>query len=188
MTTMRRASAAPDKLLEAALELIVEVGWDAVTTRLLADRAGVGPGLVHYHFSSVPALLRGAAFGAIDQALTEAIDRMASCADVSAGLDVLADRIDRPPPDRLAVLFVEALCAAHRDPALRSALLTRLGAFRADLEGWLAGRGAPQPRRTAAVLATTIDGMLVRRAVFGGRARSGERAQLHRVLGDRDCA
>ncbi|WP_282786133.1 helix-turn-helix domain-containing protein, partial [Nocardia sp. CC201C] len=45
------------RLMTAAVELIVERGWGAVTTRMVADRAGVRPGLVHYHFPSVTDLL-----------------------------------------------------------------------------------------------------------------------------------
>src|SRR5688572_20176747 len=46
-----------DRLLDAAVQLITEVGRGAVTTRKIADRAGVPFGVVHYHFSSVPDLL-----------------------------------------------------------------------------------------------------------------------------------
>ncbi len=48
------------QLLSTAAELIGELGWNAVSTRILAERAGVTPGLVHYHFPSLQALLRDA--------------------------------------------------------------------------------------------------------------------------------
>jgi AcrR family transcriptional regulator len=41
------------RLLTAAAELIPERGWSAVSTRILAERAGVTPSVVHYHFSSI---------------------------------------------------------------------------------------------------------------------------------------
>lgn len=47
------------KLLTAAVELIPERGWNAVSTRLLAERAGVAAGLVHYHFPSLGRSPRG---------------------------------------------------------------------------------------------------------------------------------
>jgi len=43
--------------MDAAAELIAERGWGAVTTRMVAERAGLRPGLVHYHFDSVTDLL-----------------------------------------------------------------------------------------------------------------------------------
>jgi AcrR family transcriptional regulator len=40
-------------LLDAAEALLVEVGYAAITTRRLAERAGVNHGLVHYYFGSM---------------------------------------------------------------------------------------------------------------------------------------
>jgi TetR/AcrR family transcriptional regulator len=44
---------AVDALLDAAERLLVEQGYGAVTTRNLAERAGVNHGLVHYYFGSM---------------------------------------------------------------------------------------------------------------------------------------
>ncbi|WP_020495945.1 TetR/AcrR family transcriptional regulator C-terminal domain-containing protein [Sciscionella marina] len=46
-----------DEVLEAALELLDEVGLDALTTRRLAERLGVRPGALYRHFASKRALL-----------------------------------------------------------------------------------------------------------------------------------
>jgi AcrR family transcriptional regulator len=40
-------------LLDAAERLLVEQGYGAITTRKLAERAGVNAGLVHYYFGSM---------------------------------------------------------------------------------------------------------------------------------------
>ena len=48
---------AVDALLDAAERLLVEQGHAAITTRKLAERAGVNHGLVHYYFGSVDELL-----------------------------------------------------------------------------------------------------------------------------------
>ena len=50
-------SAAEEALLDAAERLLVEVGHARITTRKLADSAGVNNGLVHYYFGSNEALL-----------------------------------------------------------------------------------------------------------------------------------
>jgi AcrR family transcriptional regulator len=50
-------SAAEDALLDAAERLLVEVGHAGITTRRLAEAAGVNHGLVHYYFGSVETLL-----------------------------------------------------------------------------------------------------------------------------------
>jgi AcrR family transcriptional regulator len=50
-------SAAEGALLDAAERLLVEVGQAGITTRRLAEEAGVNHGLVHYYFGSIENLL-----------------------------------------------------------------------------------------------------------------------------------
>ena len=50
-------SAAEDALLDAAERLLVEVGHAGITTRRVAEEAGVNHGLVHYYFGSIENLL-----------------------------------------------------------------------------------------------------------------------------------
>ena len=50
-------SAAEDALLDAAERLLVEVGHSGITTRRLAEEAGVNHGLVHYYFGSIENVL-----------------------------------------------------------------------------------------------------------------------------------
>jgi AcrR family transcriptional regulator len=46
-----------DALLDAAERLLVEVGYAGITTRRLAEEAGVNHGLVHYYFGSLENLV-----------------------------------------------------------------------------------------------------------------------------------
>jgi TetR/AcrR family transcriptional regulator len=50
-------SAAEDALLDAAERLLVDVGYTGITTRRLAEEAGLNHGLVHYYFGSIENLL-----------------------------------------------------------------------------------------------------------------------------------
>jgi len=50
-------SAAEEALLDAAERLLVEVGHSGITTRRLAEEAGVNHGLVHYYFGSIENVL-----------------------------------------------------------------------------------------------------------------------------------
>jgi AcrR family transcriptional regulator len=50
-------AAAEERLLDAAERLLVEVGHAGITTRRLAETAGVNHGLVHYYFGSNENLL-----------------------------------------------------------------------------------------------------------------------------------
>jgi AcrR family transcriptional regulator len=50
-------SDAEEGLLDAAERLLVDVGYAGITTRRLAEEAGVNNGLVHYYFGSIENLL-----------------------------------------------------------------------------------------------------------------------------------
>jgi len=54
-TTAR--SAAEEALLDAAERLLVGVGYSGISTRRLAEEAGVNHGLVHYYFGSIENVL-----------------------------------------------------------------------------------------------------------------------------------
>jgi AcrR family transcriptional regulator len=47
-----RKSMTCERLLDAAMELFAERGFGATTTKLIAQRAGVPHGLIHYHFGT----------------------------------------------------------------------------------------------------------------------------------------
>ena len=57
MTKTLARSSAEETLLDAAERLLVEVGHGGITTRRLAEEAGVNHGLVHYYFGSNENLL-----------------------------------------------------------------------------------------------------------------------------------
>src|SRR5436189_6469532 len=54
-TTAR--AAAEEALFDAAERLLVDVGYAGITTRRLAEEAGINHGLVHYYFGSNENLL-----------------------------------------------------------------------------------------------------------------------------------
>ena len=57
-----------DEVLTAAIELLDEVGLDAITTRRLAERLGVQPGALYRHFGSKRELLDAM----VERVITEA--------------------------------------------------------------------------------------------------------------------
>lgn len=165
-TTAQRGREVRRRLLDTACELIAEHGWTAVSTRMLADRAGVTPGLVHYHFSSVQALLSEAATGAMRDYLAQTPAVFEQAATAQQGLDTLLGELDRHTGlDPLSLLFTEAYLASTRDGALRAEISVLLAEFRDRVSGWLAGHGVAAPDVTAAVLAAAVDGLLLHRAL-----------------------
>lgn len=73
-------------IVDAALSLFEEVGYDATTMRAIAERAGVSVGNAYYYFSSKEQLVQGF----YDRA---AADHLAISADRLDGIDDLAERI-----------------------------------------------------------------------------------------------
>ncbi|MCZ7417543.1 MULTISPECIES: TetR/AcrR family transcriptional regulator [unclassified Streptomyces] len=171
------------RLLAAAAELIAERGWTGVRTRPLAERAGVGPGLVHYHFSSLQALLSEAALSAL-RGLVERLGVLLDQArDVDEGLDALLVALDRySGRDATSLLCGEAYLAATRDPELCERLAGLLAEARGRFARWLAENGAPTPEATAAVLAAAIDGVMLHRPLNPGLTSAHVGPVLRRLL------
>ena len=173
------------RLLVAAAQLVPEVGWHAVSTRAVAERAGVGPGLVHYHFDSVQSLLRQAVVAVVGDVLSVFPPLLSETASVDAALgDMLAALDGYDGTDTTSLLFVEAYLASTRDEQLRTELSRLLAEFRGHLASWLAVQGTRAPADTAAVLAAAVDGVMLHRALAPGMTSDVVAPVLRRLLCD----
>lgn len=171
------------RLLAAAVELIPERGWAAVSTRVLAERAGVTPSVVHYHFSSVQALLNEAVVGLMRQVLAEMDTVFDTASTPARGVDALVAAVGQyTGADRTSLLFVEAYLAATRDEALREQIGGVVEEFKGRLGRWLDERGVPAPGETAAVLMASVDGLLLHRGVGAGAEAGSVAAVLRRLV------
>lgn len=182
-TAAARGREVRQRLLTTAVALIPELGWNAVSTRILAQRAGLAPGLVHYHFESLQALLREATLASMREAL-QGIDLLLQQAEtLEAGLERLIGALDAySSDDRASLLFVEAYLASLRDPRLSQELAGMLLDFRRRFADWLAAHSQADPAPTAAVLAAALDGVLLHRALAPDLTSSVVRQVLSRVL------
>lgn len=180
----QRADTTRERLLRAAIELIPELGWAAVTTRKVAARAGVRPGVVHYHFTSVSDLLIEAALQFSGDALAGPIAALASADDVASGVDRLLTALDSLAVDGSAALMLtESLLAATRDERLRAQLGALLAGFRADVAAWLRRHGhSDDADASAAVLAAALDGLFLHRAVDPALRMTPLQAPLQRMI------
>jgi AcrR family transcriptional regulator len=154
------------RLLTAAVELIAERGWAAVSTRVLAERAGVAAGVVHYHFASVRALLSEAAVGAMRETASMLEPVLAKAGTPAEAVRLLVASLDAyTGDDPMSLLFVETYLAATRDAALRDAVAKVIVEFRTRLADWLGTHGVGDPEATAAVLGSAVDGLVLQRAL-----------------------
>ncbi|MBH0778487.1 TetR/AcrR family transcriptional regulator [Nocardia bovistercoris] len=140
-------------LVDAAQELLLEEGWAAVTSRRVAERAGLKPQLVHYYFRSM------------DELLLEIFRRAAE-----AGLILQADmmKTDRPlralwdfSIDPTAVRFtMEFVGLSNHRPEIRAAVAEYAEQFRTiqtnALETLLKAYGFDTERFPAAAMAVLI--------------------------------
>ncbi|WP_434445177.1 TetR/AcrR family transcriptional regulator [Lentzea sp. E54] len=154
-----------EQLLDAAAQLVGEVGWGAVTTRLVAERAGVNAALVHYHFSSVPELLSAAALQVASRVLGESAEALRSVSPAEGVERIFEDLSRFTGTDPESLLLAEAFLAAHRLPGLRSGLSALVAEFRARVADWLRAADVRDADEVALLLGAAIDGLVLHRAL-----------------------
>ncbi|TMR93541.1 TetR/AcrR family transcriptional regulator [Nonomuraea basaltis] len=158
-----RGQATRQRLLEAAVQLVGEAGWNAVTTRMVAERAQVAPGVVHYHFSSVTDLLIAASIGFARELAGRLGEQLAEQPDLDGGIDwLLAETAGYSGHDPASLVMLEMYLASTRIPHLRDELAALVLDLRRTLAGWLAERGCTADvEAVAALLGAVIDGLVL---------------------------
>ncbi|MFF2996642.1 TetR/AcrR family transcriptional regulator [Streptomyces sp. NPDC057950] len=109
-----------ERVLDAALDVLVEDGVAGITHRKVAAHADVPLGSVTYHFASLTELCTQAFARYTDQRSTEYEALFTDVASREDLIDVLAELVRAGPSRRRsAILGFELHLAALRDPALR---------------------------------------------------------------------
>ena len=156
--------------MTAAAELIAELGWGRVTTRAVAERAGLPHCAVSYHFRGKQELLIDATMFAFQRAVSVGeFAALTTVADLIGLIDAeIGDRDAIDPV--LSRLMLEAMREAERDDALRErmgAVLAEyrklmISAVRADQQRE-AVSDAASPEAIATLLGAVGDGLLLAR-------------------------
>lgn len=118
---------APDRILDAACELIAEEGIDAVRIARVANRAAASTALVHHYFSTREELLEQALVHSFERAGDERFGEDGAeeeRGDDASATAALARAIDECLPlagaqEREWILWVELWLRAVREPDLR---------------------------------------------------------------------
>lgn len=105
-------------LLEAAVDVVRDRGWEGATTRAIADRAGTPAGSIHYYFGSVDDLV----FEALSSRVAE--DAMAAMAgidpdDIARWGDTLAAISPRTAGEDARLWLELSLRATQHEPVAR---------------------------------------------------------------------
>lgn len=119
--------------MAAAAQLIAELGWGRVTTRAVAERAGLPHGSVSYHFRGKQELLVEAALHAFAESLpAETFSAMRSVDDLLSLIRAEIGDVERIDPV-LSRLMFETMGEAERDPLLRERMGALMGGYRSLL-------------------------------------------------------
>jgi AcrR family transcriptional regulator len=118
------------RLLDAAAGLIAERGWGRVTTRAVAERAGLPHGAVSYHFAGKQALLVEAALDVVERSFP--LEAVRAAGGLAGLVSLMRDWASaRPGVDRISVgVMMEAMREAGRDPGVRERLVGLLADYR----------------------------------------------------------
>ncbi|MHB8681451.1 MAG: TetR/AcrR family transcriptional regulator [Acidimicrobiales bacterium] len=122
-------------MLDAAEELLYEVGYAGVTTRAVAEAAGMNHGLVHYYFGSMDELLTQTLERFVDQ-LAEALEALYADPNLSfAEKWRLGSQLwIEEPTSRFPKILLELLAMGWNMPTLRTRLTEVHARFRAIFE------------------------------------------------------
>jgi len=156
------------RILGATIELIGEAGWGRVTTRKVAERAGVNNALVHYYFGTKQALLVQAATEVLVGELGAPIEALVTADDLDTGLgEVLAWFEREVQAGTQARVLAEITVQALHDPALKEVAARMLRELRGALADAVRRLGPPDADAdgVAQVLAALLDGLLFHRLI-----------------------
>ena len=185
VTTAEQGRLTRSRLMDAAAELIAERGGGAVTTRLVAERAGLRPGLVHYHFNSVTDLLIDSSLREAHTAIAQVLQAaLAPTAPDPVGQLVAAGAALGTGPGHSGAVFIEMLLAARRHERLRSALADMLRQARAAIGQHVhAANPGADADATAEVLLAALDGLLLHRLLDPAVSALSVGGPLRRLAG-----
>jgi AcrR family transcriptional regulator len=166
-----RSTETRGRLLDAAVECLIEFGYSSTTTATVAERAGVSRGAQLHHYPTRVELLTAAIEHLsvrMGHQLAEEATRLAPRGDRPSAA---ANTLLRAIRDPLFVAWVELRVAARTDPELRVALVPverRLWAAVSEMLRRLFGDVAAQSRGYDDLVALSIpllQGLLLERAV-----------------------
>jgi AcrR family transcriptional regulator len=147
------------RLIDAALALFAEHGYQGTSVRMIAEAAGVAQGLLYSHFEGKQALLH-----AIFEESVGDVRESFAIADAAPP----GERLERLIRGSFAVLernlpFWRLSYGVRMQPAVLAGLGPALhewtATIRRTLQGYLRDAGVPNPEIEAAVLFALIDGI-----------------------------
>ncbi|TDB94548.1 TetR family transcriptional regulator [Nonomuraea longispora] len=161
-----------EQLVAAGIALLRDDGWQGVTTRAVAQRAGTNPGLIHYHFGGLAGLHTAIFRQATELILGPLVTELTQAADERAALATVRRLLPQATgDDQTTRLAAELIAGATRDPALGVVLRDELRQARGLIAGRLREAHAAWPRDrldgVATLVVAAIDGLMLHHMIDG---------------------
>ncbi|WP_067838063.1 TetR/AcrR family transcriptional regulator [Nocardia lijiangensis] len=121
-----RSRATRQRLLEATIDCLAEMGWAAATVAVVAERAGVSRGAAQHHFPTREDLITGALEYMFDTRMDQATAEARTVADVAEGVGRTEAVVAGLVESYTSPLFKAALQVwthAAADPVLRERIV-----------------------------------------------------------------
>lgn len=149
------------------MELIADVGWGRVTTRAIAEAAGLPHGTVSYHFRGKQELLTEAALDVVERMFP--VGKLEAVQALTDLMPLVSSSIDSEWTDPVGIkVLLEAMREAGRDHVLRDRIAALLREYRRIIgelvrteqqrDAVVAG---PSPTALATLLVAAGDGLLL---------------------------
>lgn len=174
-----------DQLVEAALEIIAELGSEAATVRVIAERAGVTQGLIRHYFTSKDDLTRAAYnthMQRINDISFDALEQAAPTAGARLSAFVLAPLQPQALCASVFSLWSAFLQMVRRDPDMAAVHEANYLAYRNRLESLIAAFPGPHDpdllRRQAIACNAVIDGLWLEGSAYPEGFNRDELAQI----------
>jgi AcrR family transcriptional regulator len=161
-----RGQATRDRIVDAARDVLIEYGHGGMSTRAVADRAGVRLSLVHYHFGGKQGLLVELLERENEQLLARQRELYAAPGPLAEKWRIACDLLDEDVASGYVRVLWELWAAGLADPELAAGWRAAMGGWR-DLitsvfEAWseeLEIELPLRPRALASLVANLFQGI-----------------------------
>ena len=166
-TQVERSASTRSRLLEATIDVLIDDGYAATTTTMIAERAGVSRGAQLHHYPTKAELVAAA----VEHLARKLIDQFAATLDATPEgerVEFLLDAMWSSFSVPLLTAWVELSVAARTDAEVRE----RLSAVSDNLRATILGRAGPNPKPEVLLVITMtlllLEGVtLNRRSLLG---------------------
>lgn len=116
-----RSTDTKTRLLDAARQVVCDIGLAGASARTIATRAGANQALIFYHFHTVSELIEAASNRAIDEAVGHYHEAFAEASTLEGLLSIGREMQDRERDIGNVTFMAQILSGAPHDPAIARA-------------------------------------------------------------------